>query len=183
MNNEELFNTYYTKYNRIIWKHVRSSLIFISDADVDDIVQDIFLNIWRGIPNLKNDKYINSWGYRVMVNYIKNYIRDNASTKGEFLKKTSNNDVHSELNYLNNKDISQDRQLNIKDFMEAMDKSIRKFKGKKKRTIETYLMNTTHRSKHTKLDKLSISQRKNRRRVLIELSNKLARYRYLLSPN
>jgi len=46
--------------------------------DVDDLVQDIFLKLQRGLPDLREDDRFGTWVYRVARNAITDYRRANG---------------------------------------------------------------------------------------------------------
>ena len=48
---------------------VRSTLYQLCGASVlDDLVQDVFLRTWKGLPKLKNPKHFSTWLYRITWN-------------------------------------------------------------------------------------------------------------------
>jgi DNA-directed RNA polymerase specialized sigma24 family protein len=49
----EAFNLLLKKYQQKIYWHVRRMVIDHDDAD--DIVQDVFIKIWKNLPGFRND--------------------------------------------------------------------------------------------------------------------------------
>jgi RNA polymerase sigma-70 factor (ECF subfamily) len=49
-------------------------------ADQDDLYQEIWLQIWRGLPGLKERQYANTWLYRVAINTAISFVRKRASS-------------------------------------------------------------------------------------------------------
>lgn len=50
-----------------------------NSADQDDLYQDILFQIWRGLPDLKEKQFANTWLYRVAINTAISFIRKRAS--------------------------------------------------------------------------------------------------------
>ncbi len=48
-------------------------------ADQDDLYQEILCQIWRGLPALKENKFVNTWLYRVAINTAISFVRKRAS--------------------------------------------------------------------------------------------------------
>lgn len=51
-------------------------------ADQDDLYQEILLQIWRGVPSLKNDDLATTWLYRVTLNTAMTFVRKKNSRGG-----------------------------------------------------------------------------------------------------
>ena len=47
--------------------------------DRDDLYQEILFQIWRGLPNLKEDAYASTWLYRVALNAAMSFVRKKTS--------------------------------------------------------------------------------------------------------
>ena len=48
-------------------------------ADHDDLYQEILVQIWRGLPTLKEKQFANTWLYRVAINTAFSFVRKRAS--------------------------------------------------------------------------------------------------------
>ena len=48
-------------------------------ADQDDLYQEILFQIWRSLPNLKQDAYANTWLYRIAINASISFVRKRTS--------------------------------------------------------------------------------------------------------
>jgi len=48
------------------------------EADVDDLVQDVFLRIQRGLPSLRDDRRFGPWVYQIARSAIGDHARDTA---------------------------------------------------------------------------------------------------------
>ena len=50
-----------------------------NSADQDDLYQEILLQIWRGLSALKEERFANTWLYRVAINTAISFVRRRAS--------------------------------------------------------------------------------------------------------
>jgi RNA polymerase sigma-70 factor (ECF subfamily) len=50
-----------------------------NSADQDDLYQEILLQVWGGLPGLKEDQFANTWLYRVAINTAMSFVRKRAS--------------------------------------------------------------------------------------------------------
>ena len=48
-------------------------------GDVDDIVQDVFVQVFRSLPNFRGDSRFSTWLHRVTVNVVLMYLRSQKS--------------------------------------------------------------------------------------------------------
>lgn len=63
---------------------VRTVIYQIAGGDgIDDLVQEAFVRIWKGLPQFRGDSKITSWIYRVCTNLALDHCRQ-RSTRGEF---------------------------------------------------------------------------------------------------
>jgi RNA polymerase sigma-70 factor (ECF subfamily) len=46
-----------------------------NSADQDDLYQEVLFQIWRGLPNLKEKRFGNTWLYRVAINTAISFAR------------------------------------------------------------------------------------------------------------
>jgi RNA polymerase sigma-70 factor, ECF subfamily len=61
----DCFRLLYQRYQQ----RVRSTLYQLcGSASLDDLVQEVFLKAWKGLPKLKNPKYFSTWLYRISWN-------------------------------------------------------------------------------------------------------------------
>ncbi|NJN71564.1 MAG: sigma-70 family RNA polymerase sigma factor [Limnothrix sp. RL_2_0] len=59
------FRMLYQRYQQ----KVRSTLFQLcGKAVLDDLVQDVFLKVWQGLPKLRNPEYFATWLYRISWN-------------------------------------------------------------------------------------------------------------------
>lgn len=61
-----IFNDWLTNYKALLIKIVRAYAI--SSWDRDDLFQEISLQVWRSIPNFRNESAVSTWLYRIALN-------------------------------------------------------------------------------------------------------------------
>ena len=63
---DEAFRLLLTKYQQKVYWHIRRMVI--SHDDTDDLVQDVFLKVWKSLSNFRNDSQLYTWLYRIATN-------------------------------------------------------------------------------------------------------------------
>lgn len=63
---EEAFGWLLKKYQQKIYWHVRRFII--DHDDTDDVVQDIFIKVWRNLENFREDSQLYTWLFRIATN-------------------------------------------------------------------------------------------------------------------
>jgi len=49
---------------------------YASGEDFDDLYQEMLINVWRGLPNFKENSKISTWLYKVALNTALTYVRN-----------------------------------------------------------------------------------------------------------
>jgi RNA polymerase sigma-70 factor (ECF subfamily) len=76
--NSESFRLLYQSYQT----RVRSTLYQLCGSMMlDDLVQEVFLRAWKGLPKLKVAEYFSTWIYRICWNVATDYRRKLARSK------------------------------------------------------------------------------------------------------
>lgn len=74
------FRQLYRRYQQ----RVRSTLYQLCGSEMlDDLVQEVFLKVWKGLPNLQNPSYFSTWLYRISWNVATDRRRQMAKNKPE----------------------------------------------------------------------------------------------------
>ena len=63
---DEAFRLLLTKYQQKVYWHIRRMVI--SHDDTYDLVQDVFLKVWKSLTNFRNDSQLYTWLYRIATN-------------------------------------------------------------------------------------------------------------------
>ena len=67
------FNLMVRKYQKKIYWHVRKMVIDHDDAD--DLVQEVFVKVWKNMGNSRQDAQLFTWIYRIATNECLNFLR------------------------------------------------------------------------------------------------------------
>ena len=67
------FNLLIRKYQQKIYWHIRKMVIDHDDAD--DLVQEVFVKVWKHIKNFRQDAQLYTWIYRIATNECLNFLR------------------------------------------------------------------------------------------------------------
>ncbi len=73
-NPEAVFKEIVEKYSEPLYWHVRGMLPD-SHEDTDDLLQDIFLKIWKALPSFRGESGIFTWVWRIATNEVLGYLR------------------------------------------------------------------------------------------------------------
>ena len=96
------FRLLYQRYQQ----RVRSTLYQLCGSLLlDDLVQEVFLKAWKGLPKLKTSQYFSTWLYRISWNVAADRRRQLAKVR----EKTSLNEKSWEKEQLNYSRLSDDQ--------------------------------------------------------------------------
>lgn len=62
----EAFNLLLHKYQKKIYWHIRR--LVINHDDADDLVQEVFVKVWKYLGSFRNDSLLYTWLYRIATN-------------------------------------------------------------------------------------------------------------------
>lgn len=62
----EAFSLLMKKYQEKLYWHIRRMVIDHDDAD--DLIQDVFIKVWRSLENFRSDSQLYTWLYRIATN-------------------------------------------------------------------------------------------------------------------
>jgi RNA polymerase sigma-70 factor (ECF subfamily) len=65
------------KYQQRLYWHIRK--IVISHDDADDVLQNTFIKVWKGLDNFKQESSLYTWIYRIATNESLSFLRQKAS--------------------------------------------------------------------------------------------------------
>ncbi|MEO6948648.1 MAG: sigma-70 family RNA polymerase sigma factor [Ginsengibacter sp.] len=63
---EKAFTSIIKKYQEKLYWHIRR--IVVSHADTDDVLQNVFIKVWKGLENFREDSQLYTWLYRIATN-------------------------------------------------------------------------------------------------------------------
>lgn len=70
---DEAFNLIVKTYNERLYWHIRRMVV--SHDDADDVLQNTFIKIWKGLPKFRQDANIYTWLYRIATNESLTFLR------------------------------------------------------------------------------------------------------------
>lgn len=62
-----------SKYQKMLYWHIRK--IVIDHDDSDDVLQNTFIKIWKGLENFREDSQLYTWMYRIATNEALTLLR------------------------------------------------------------------------------------------------------------
>ncbi len=71
------FNLLVREYQKRLYWHIRK--IIIDHDDTDDVLQNVFIKVWRNLENFKAESQLFTWMYRIATNESLNFL--NAKKK------------------------------------------------------------------------------------------------------
>ena len=70
---EQEFKELVEKYSEQLYWHVRN--IVGSHEDTDDLLQEIFIKVWKALPGFRGDAAVNTWLWRIATNEALSFLR------------------------------------------------------------------------------------------------------------
>jgi RNA polymerase sigma-70 factor (ECF subfamily) len=69
---EKAFTSIIKKYQEKLYWHVRRMVIDHEDAN--DVLQNVFIRVWNGLENFREDSQLYTWLYRIATNETLTYL-------------------------------------------------------------------------------------------------------------
>jgi RNA polymerase sigma factor (sigma-70 family) len=86
------FNLFVREYQERIYWHIRKMVI--DHDETDDLVQEVFIKVWKNIDKFREDAKLYTWVYRIATNECLNHL---SKKKKRFFLPI--NDVEAELSH------------------------------------------------------------------------------------
>lgn len=100
------FRHLYRRYQQ----RVRSTLYQLCGQQMlDDLVQDVFLRVWKGLPKLKNSSYFSTWLYRITWNVA----QDQRKKYGQMSQFQTDGVSEETLKYIDSKSVEIPNLLHL----------------------------------------------------------------------
>ena len=99
------FNLLVREYQKRLYWHIRK--ILLDHDDTDDVLQNVFIKVWRNLDNFKGESQLFTWLYRIATNESINFLNQKKKRAGIPLDDVSSflaNNLESEL-YFNGDEI------------------------------------------------------------------------------
>lgn len=69
---EKAFTAIIKKYQEKLYWHIRRMVVGHDDAD--DVLQNVFIRVWKGLENFREDSQLYTWLYRIATNESLSYL-------------------------------------------------------------------------------------------------------------
>src|ERR1051325_6908715 len=86
---EKAYTAIIRKYQERLYWHIRRMVVEHEDAN--DVLQNVFIKVWNGLENFREDSQLYTWLYRIATNESLTYLEQQKK------KKVSLNDVENGL--------------------------------------------------------------------------------------
>ncbi|MBQ8759926.1 MAG: sigma-70 family RNA polymerase sigma factor [Bacteroidales bacterium] len=74
MNHKKEFAELVNRYKDVIFK---VCYVYASREELEDYYQEVLIQLWRSLPNFRNESKMSTWIYRVSLNTCISYVRKN----------------------------------------------------------------------------------------------------------
>lgn len=118
---EAAFNAIVDCYSERLYWHIRRLLS--SHDDTHDVLQDVFIKIWKTLPAFRGDSRLFTWIYRIAVNEALNHLR--SRKKWGFIDTGDNADSLARL-------IDDDPHFNGNELQRELHKAIQRLPEKQR---------------------------------------------------
>ena len=80
---EKAFNELLSSYQERLYWHIRKMVT--SHDDADDVLQNTFLSIWKGIKGFRADSGLYTWLYRIATNEALSFLKKRSSRQKNYI--------------------------------------------------------------------------------------------------
>src|SRR6476620_11203910 len=87
---EKAFTAIIKKYQEKLYWHVRR--LVVDHDDANDVLQNVFIKVWKGLENFREDSQLYTWLYRIATNECLTFLEQQKKRSSVSL-----NDVESGL--------------------------------------------------------------------------------------
>jgi RNA polymerase sigma factor (sigma-70 family) len=101
---EKAFTGIIKKYQEKLYWHIRRMVVVHEDAD--DVLQNMFIKVWKGLDNFREESQLYTWLYKIATNECLTFIEQLKKRASISLSDEENgwsNKIKSDTNYDSNK--------------------------------------------------------------------------------
>lgn len=101
---EQGFTAIIKKYQEKLYWHIRRMVVDHDDAN--DVLQNMFIKVWKGLENFREDSRLYTWMYRIATNESLSFIEQQkrrASVSMDEVGEGLSNKVRADTNFDGNK--------------------------------------------------------------------------------
>ncbi len=88
---ERAYTALIRKYQERIYWHIRR--LVVEHEDANDVMQNVFIKVWNGLENFKENSQLYTWLYRIATNESITFLEQQKRKRADY----SMNDVESHL--------------------------------------------------------------------------------------
>jgi RNA polymerase sigma factor (sigma-70 family) len=88
---ERAYTTIIKKYQERIYWHIRR--LVVEHEDANDVMQNVFIKVWNGLDNFKENSQLYTWLYRIATNESLTFLEQQKRKRADY----SLSDVESHL--------------------------------------------------------------------------------------
>ncbi len=178
-NDQESFNLLIKKYLDMIYNF---TCIYVGNKeDVDDVVQNTFVKVWKNIKKFNIDKNFKTWIFEIAKNTSLDYLKKKKNINFSELNNSSDNDDEF-INLIKDDNFSPSEIFENKENAYLVKSEIEKLSIKYKQIINLYYFNDFNFREISEILKESIDTVKSKhRRALILLRENLNKNRNIIN--
>jgi RNA polymerase sigma-70 factor, ECF subfamily len=118
LKNPDSFAFIVARYQAPLFRYVKR-ISYFSDEDTEDILQEVFIRIYKNLNNFDKSLKFSSWAYRITHNYVIDVIRSKSRKPESFWEE-------ADLMRLARSNVDLEKELLDKDCLEKVRKIIRR---------------------------------------------------------
>ncbi len=125
---ERAFTLLVQKYQERVYYHIRRMVK--NHDDTDDVMQNTFMKVWRGLDNFRADAQLFTWMYRIATNETLTFLnqRNRKATVAFENNEVDDEDGYSPANYIK----GDSHQVDAEDIQARLQKAIELLPEKQK---------------------------------------------------
>ena len=97
---EKAFTAIIKKYQERLYWHIRRMLV--DHDDTNDVLQNVFIRVWNGLDNFREDAQLYTWLYRIATNESLTFIeqqKKKASVSLDDVEGSLSNKIHADKHF------------------------------------------------------------------------------------
>jgi RNA polymerase sigma-70 factor (ECF subfamily) len=101
---EKAFTAIIKKYQEKLYWHIRRMLV--DHEDTNDVLQNVFIRVWNGLDNFREDAQLYTWLYRIATNESLTFIeqqKKKASVSLDVVESSLSNKIKADKHFDPNK--------------------------------------------------------------------------------
>jgi RNA polymerase sigma-70 factor (ECF subfamily) len=98
---EKAFTALVHKYQERLYWHIRR--LVINHSDADDVLQNMFIKVWNGLANFREESKLYTWLYRIATNesltFLEQQKKKSAAASFNEMEESLSNKIKAEENF------------------------------------------------------------------------------------